>query len=361
LTCDEEGMSQPHLKPLTALRFFAAAAIVLFHMKDILPWARPPALSQGVSFFFVLSGFILAYNYSGRLNTREFYINRVARLWPVHLSCLVLVIALIKVPATHFPIWVTVANIFMVQSWFPLIGVPFSFNGPSWSISTEIAFYLCFPFILRAKPFWLTYLLLATAVIGAVFYMGTTEWPAPTLFAPFLPHAILQHPGVRILEFATGVAAARFFSAHPDIRTGTGAEAACLGLLVVFWLFGHEVAKSITNPAMQMWVKESGGMFLFAVTIIAFAHQQGRISRVLSCPWLVLLGEISFCTYMLHQIIIKWYLAQNLEWHWIASATFVITVSYIGSWLMWRYIEKPARLAIVSRLGRSRPTKPLVE
>lgn len=82
----------PHLPALTGLRFFAAFAIVVLH--GMAAWPLPIfvaelALNQGVSFFFVLSGFILTYVYrdlSGKGAVREFYIHRIARIWPVHIA-----------------------------------------------------------------------------------------------------------------------------------------------------------------------------------------------------------------------------------------------------------------------------------
>ena len=85
---------------LTSLRFFAALAIVFHHARGLVfPDSFMPGvpLAAGVSFFFVLSGFILSYVYTGRLEKvglYNFYTSRFARLWPAHIFTFALVLAL---------------------------------------------------------------------------------------------------------------------------------------------------------------------------------------------------------------------------------------------------------------------------
>jgi peptidoglycan/LPS O-acetylase OafA/YrhL len=81
------------LPPLTSLRFFAAASIVIMHSAG--KWGMPPLSSihfaVGVDLFFILSGFILAYNYrsmpsvAGAIRVIGY---RIARIWPLHLVTL---------------------------------------------------------------------------------------------------------------------------------------------------------------------------------------------------------------------------------------------------------------------------------
>ena len=89
-------MTLQKIDALTGLRFFAGIAIVIHHLHQFgLPayvldgWL----LNNGVSFFFVLSGFILTYVYP-TLEThhavQRFWIARVARIWPAHMAALVL-------------------------------------------------------------------------------------------------------------------------------------------------------------------------------------------------------------------------------------------------------------------------------
>jgi peptidoglycan/LPS O-acetylase OafA/YrhL len=86
-------MKRPEIKPLTSLRFFASAAIVVLHLNGLLGVSTGSVpLGQGVSMFFVLSGFILTYNYANlRPEGRaDYLLIRFARIWPTHILCLII-------------------------------------------------------------------------------------------------------------------------------------------------------------------------------------------------------------------------------------------------------------------------------
>ncbi len=117
------------------------------------------AFFQGVSFFFVLSGFILTIVYPTlpKHQIKQFYLARFARIWPAHIAALIFFLMLLhnKLPATISQLIILITNITLIQGWIPDIDYYFSFNAPSWSISTEAFFYLCFPLlILRWRQTW---------------------------------------------------------------------------------------------------------------------------------------------------------------------------------------------------------------
>ncbi|HZZ87745.1 MAG TPA: acyltransferase, partial [Caulobacteraceae bacterium] len=150
-----------HIKPLTSLRFFAAAWVVVFHYWPHLAVAGPmPALVAkgylGVECFFVLSGFILCHVYlpafeAGRFKYGAFLWARIARIYPLHLATLIAMGAMAGV-ALAFGLsvdpnvlsWAALpANLTLTQAWgfAPTAG----WNHPSWSISAEWFAYLSFP------------------------------------------------------------------------------------------------------------------------------------------------------------------------------------------------------------------------
>lgn len=95
----ESIIRRSKLDALTSIRFIAATLIVIGHAHNTFGSAGIAttfALGQGVSIFFVLSGFILAYNYNGRLgNLREvfkFFLARFARLWPLHIVSIAILV-----------------------------------------------------------------------------------------------------------------------------------------------------------------------------------------------------------------------------------------------------------------------------
>lgn len=128
------------LKPLTSLRFFAAAMIVALHATNYFPWARIGvgySLEYGVSFFFVLSGFILTHVYQDRTTQfTRFMVQRLARLWPVHITVLLFVIFFIRSDSQQLagedfisPIVVLFFNVFLMHSLISFQIYAFSWNS----------------------------------------------------------------------------------------------------------------------------------------------------------------------------------------------------------------------------------------
>ena len=130
---------------------------------DLLSFSSPISLdlSRSVSFFFVLSGFVLGYTYHRRdISNKRFYISRILRLWPATTSSLLFVLLLLPSPlylpflsgetSTLF-VPALIANLFLLQSFIPIPAFFFSFNAVAWSVSVEAFFYLCFPFLNKLK------------------------------------------------------------------------------------------------------------------------------------------------------------------------------------------------------------------
>lgn len=353
-------MKASPLHPLTSLRFFAAGAIVTGHMTSTLGGLPgDPRYGLGVGFFFVLSGFILTYVYrdfTGH-SVRSFYVARFARLWPVHLVTFLIAAVVIQPSALLSPLYAMTApiNLLMLQAWLPINGLVFSWNGPSWSISAELWFYILFPFLAATRHLTLWFIAL-TLIAGAIILMVHSV-PA-RVFEFWYVHAILQHPAVRVVEFAVGVAAGRLFNSGRRIKgNSTLLEVAAIAGVALYAATSIAVQAAIDGAGHEkigLWYSQSGGLFVFAFAIFVFAQNGGLISQALSVRALVLLGEISFSTYMLHQLLIR----AALKYDWVsylerpATIIVVLVLIYVGSWLLWRFIEVPFRRAIIAKAAQ---------
>ena len=166
------SVSRRRIDVLTSLRFFAALCICVLHATNhnILPveFSQYIDLSKAVSFFFVLSGFVLTYSYSQKkLNYLFFCRDRFARIWPSSVLSIFLVLTLLPrslfLPF-HASDWlfgfVLVIHLLLLQSLFPIPSVYFGFNAVSWSISVEFFFYLAFPFLIKFRTKFLCIILL---------------------------------------------------------------------------------------------------------------------------------------------------------------------------------------------------------
>src|SRR5438874_6149347 len=193
---------RPRLPALTSLRFFAALHVLLFHVQAMGAvfgpvWFR--RLSSigyvGVSFFFVLSGFILVYTYAGtQLNARDFWRARFARVYPAYLFALLISTPFFLFAVRHYKeinlpfmtfqamhVKLTVAlEMLLLQAWVPLAAL--SWNPVGWSLSVEAFFYLLFPLLLfRYSRLSFRQL---SAVIGACWLASNLISGAYTLLRP---------------------------------------------------------------------------------------------------------------------------------------------------------------------------------
>ena len=326
---------------------------MLFHLGGLMPFGYVFGLANGVSLFFVLSGFILTYNYPV-LHDKigRFYLARFARLWPVHIFTLGL--AMFLLPSlgtgamTENGLKLLFANIFLLQSWVPKNGFVFSFNGVSWSISTEMFFYAAFPIALLCRRIYLLAALAFAVSLAVVTYIHITGAPlGMTSPGSWTWHHIMLHfPPMRLFEFLTGMATARLFLARGSISYDTtwlecGAIAAVIGSVALM---------GFITGAYGAWFSQTGSFLAFAFLIYVLAAGNGVIRRSLEHPILIRLGEISFATYMVHSLLLKHATQSKMiaTWNQSAAAIMLLLVIYITSYAIWRLVEVPARQAILS-------------
>jgi peptidoglycan/LPS O-acetylase OafA/YrhL len=344
------------LEQLTSLRFFAALMIVFHHADGMFGIGRAPLnLGQGVSFFFVLSGFILAFVYPSLDSAREvrrFWLARIARIWPAYLATFLLAFALL------FYEWNSltgVAHLAMVQAWLPMSVFYFSYNGVAWSISTEAFFYLAFPVLIRnwartwqVKLAATVALLVALVAVTNALHLRSYENQS---WSTTVHGMIYVNPLARLLEFVTGMVLARFWVGTRAPGAGwTLAEIAALAACGAAMYCTPRLAAAIRAPlgdAASMWMVHSGSFLAFALVVFVMAQGGGAISRLLRLRPFVVLGEISFSMYLLHQTL-YWVWRRSEWWQGIAGAVLFFGALLGLSALIWRVVEIPARRWILS-------------
>lgn len=375
------GKTYEKIDPLTSLRFFAALAIVIHHAKgSLLPkdFLDGIPLDMGVSFFFVLSGFILTHVYrSKQFDFYDFLTSRISRIWPAHLTAFLILTLLI--PSSEWVIGnsnfvlVTISNIFMLQSFIPIPAYYFSYNGPSWSISTEMAFYLAFPFLLlrSIKDFTQKALLIFSIGLAAtlITWKINPDYYSFEKFDQFSGHGIAYiSPLTRIQEFFFGILGCYLFSKIKPALSGQGficslLEAACVAFIAV-WLgraisdgYGYFAQFSIY---LGNYYAHLAAGVIFSIFIGVFYINTGIISKILSINPLLVLGEISFSLYLLHQILLRFY-AQNSSFFSFIPEEYKFFVylafSAICAYLVWRFIESTSRTRLKKLLTPARKVK----
>lgn len=315
------------LDALTSLRFIAAAMIVISHAHPIfgsLGIANAAPLGQGVSFFFVLSGFILAYNYP-QLETlhavKRFWLARFARVYPLHLVTCILWIALIFDfnRDIYFPgyegLGKLITNILLLQAWIPFKEWSLSFNGVSWSLSVEFFFYLCFPALITLwRKNW-GWVLICLLCITAIFVLISELYRLPTSdehLGVSTLGTIYFNPLVRILEFSWGIAVAsavkNISSSRIEFRKSQwlALELVTLASISIALLSAAAPVgiKQTLGEAAEYYYKREGLWLIWGGVIAIFALSKGPVSKLLSARPLVYLGEISFALYLCHALLI---------------------------------------------------------
>lgn len=367
-------MQKPQkLAALTSLRFFAAAMIVLVHINSVfgaLGLVELLPLDQGVSFFFVLSGFILAYNYpvfSGEADILMFLKARIARIYPNHIAAIAIFILLtahLNV-GRHLPTasFAAVANLFLFQSLIPIRKVFFSFNPVAWSISAEMFFYFIFPWLIAKDILTWRFKLTLLVAIVLLYIWFVAAWQIPydrmDLQSASVEGLIYINPIVRVLEFFSGVLAYFVFTRLKErvdystlIFTGLEIVVVLLTLLIMYYSMRLPLDQSNDFARiLGFYCAKSGSFPIFAVLIITFAFGKGWLGRFLALKPMVLLGEISFALYLLHRTVLQWY-QLHIDYFKAVPTGYMVPaywlLALLLSFLLHKSVENPCRKLLIA-------------
>lgn len=354
------------IKPLTSLRFFFALMVFLSHINFLnekngnLVKLYDAVFQEGflgVSFFFILSGFVLALNYKNKvtdkkISYKDFFIARVARIYPLHLFTLFLAVPLALYQFGANPIlWCVkfIAHVLLIQSFIPIGDIYFSFNMPSWSISDELFFYVMFPIII----------LLFHKYKWSVVFSYFVCFLIPILIFIFPENQEHQffyvNPFFRIIDFILGILLYNLYErkivdgVFKSIKMATVLEFMSVGLFVLFFILHQYVPKGY-RYSCYYWIP-------MIVIILTFAYQSGYISIVLSNKVFVFLGEISFGFYLIHQLAINYIRTVNGKLNFTDNDYVLILIIFIstliGSYLSYKIIEKPLNKFIKTKFQKT--------
>jgi peptidoglycan/LPS O-acetylase OafA/YrhL len=354
------------LPALTGARWVAAFLVFLHHagLAAYLSGAPQGLLRAvggaghvGVSFFFVLSGFVLLWSARPGEPVGGFWLRRVARVVPLHLltAALALILGLSVArslaprPETGGPT-ATVANALLLGSWVP--GWSQAGDPVSWSLVCEAFFYAAFPLLalltVRLGPRGARRLL-ALALLGAV--VGTAV-------AVLASADLSRVPLLRLPEFVAGVACARLVRIGAWPRVSPSAALAVLAAgWVVASLLGSRAAFALpTLPGFVLLIGALG-------QVQAEGRPEAHLVRALSHPLVVRLGQWSFAFYLVHVLVmrvVEHTLVSHPGWSAVPGTALmagVLGVAVAVSGALHHAVEEPAN-ARIRRLGRLRRGAP---
>lgn len=370
-------MIPQRIPQLTFTRFIAATTVVVFHWSlhtdglavAIRPWGATLA-STMVSYFFVLSGFIMAWVYvrtEQGLRPLAYWGRRVARIYPVYLLGVVWMAALLSagIGDTRHDAKALLLNVLMLQSWLPAFAL--SVNAPGWSLSAEASFYAIFP----ALAVVLVGLRRPSAVLAAtagVWLISQVVFHALLMQInvnhPVVSHEFLYYnPLMHVSSFVVGAGAATALIRWRE-RVPAPTEPLPTGWPPVVYLVAISLMIAGTwnlgriNSFFEIPFSPTNGLLApaFAVFISALALDRTRVSEVLGGRALVILGEMSYGIYILH-LPLSWSLRAIVPAsfevdHPIALFCIYAILLVLVAYSSLRWFETPLRLALRSALAK---------
>ena len=361
---------------LNGLRFWAALAVVFFHYAPHMytypafPTVVRNLISEGptaVPFFFILSGFVLAYRHLWHYKQSEtpwaFYWARFLRLYPAYIFAFALFLPMAIEKYLRGPLSASagrltfiesgVLSCLMLQAWTPLGQ---AWNGPSWSLSVEAFMYLMFPLI------GLRMINLTPRKTAAMLFTG---WLVPvSLACANVLHLMPENLWIGYLRnspvlwmpmFMAGICATKLLPAWGNVQRLT-ANIISTGSFVVV------IVLAAIWPSRWSDIFVTGGIApLLAVIVISFTRDSGWITNLLGGAVMNRLGQMSYVIYILQspmwhywQVLTNYLRRVPLQtagvttWQFCAFVPFLI----LSSWATQRYVESPLRIWIQAKRSR---------
>lgn len=344
------------LNSLTGLRAIAALVVFLAHMgihdSTFLGRIFSGIADQGaigVTFFFALSGFVLTWSSRSSDTKRAFWRRRFARIYPAYFVALLVGVAVTLVRGTALDVGPFVASATLIQSWVPDADYFFSLNGVSWTLSCEAFFYLCFPFIIpmmlrlskerrRALQAAAFSCMVATVIVGEVIGGSLGSW------------FILHFPVTRSMEFILGCTVAI------DVIRGQFVRLPVVSASLI--ALAAYLSSGVFNTAFSTTVIP---IIPFVLLLGACADRDSAGGQTMfSGKTLVWLGQISYCFYLVHQMVIRvirgavgqvFDVPWNSNYVTITSGLIALPCSIVAAWALYELVERPLEKRIRNRSG----------
>ncbi|MFI1863977.1 acyltransferase family protein [Streptomyces jumonjinensis] len=350
------------LDSLTGLRFPAAFVVFLYHAALLaflgVPWlssgsaatayydAVAHAGALGVTFFFMLSGFVLTWSARDTDTAPRFWRRRFLKIVPNYV--LVWALAMVVFAAPFTDMTVGLLNLFMIQVWYPDFAINFGVNPAGWSLGVEAVFYLLFPLLLH----WIKkipahrlnlWVLGVAAGIVATPLLSELLVPAGTAMMDTEPDTSVNQyffsyilPLPRVLDFALGILVAR------SVMAGRWRD---IGMLWSGVLLAASYAVGYFTPPIYSTRAVCVIPAALLIAAGAIADNEGRFTlfRNRAMVWL---GDISFAFYLVHYTVMVgvWKLLGSKSYSVPGAVGLMVlfmAVAILVSWALYALIERP--------------------
>ncbi len=360
------------IEALTFFRFFAAFLVLVHHWGsgtffekyDLEFWSTGPPM---VTFFYVLSGFVLAVaNFKRDLSSfGNFYVARLARIAPAYYVAFLVLLPFVYRAYADFNVNVAVGlHLTFLQAWIP--PYPATLNMAAWSVSVEMFFYLVFPLffpLLRQSRFSSGLLF----TIGAVIFLLTQLVLLSIVNSPsfegdrsFVGIVIRFNPLAHFCSFFLGIVGAIWFlrTQSRQQEKGNGLVSLIVLSAVIYLLLNNEVKIREMLP-LELPAHNSLHAPLFLAFIIVIARGNNFIVNTLGRGVFKSLGDASygFYIYQYPVICILYYVVGITDYMSTDAAFGVLAVTLLAiSLLSFHYFEVPVQRRVRQAISRGTPS-----
>ena len=376
------SVSQEKIPILDAMRFVAALTVMLVHYELIMGHfvLYGAAATSALSWFFVLSGFILSYTYptlQGSAPYKRYYLHRIIRIFPVYWLAVIVSSLFVSITYLNFgeafftevnrpfvlrydlpepldvSFWAmaTFRHLTFTQSLSNIETLNLVFNGPLWSLVLEMYFYLCFPLLLILLRKINTKVRVAFAFVGFYllqFLLIQINLPDAEQYSLLnLNIPVYTNPLIRGIEFIFGMLVYKAFVLYP-YRTNaadTKTRWVAATIAVVCYISSVSVAHNYVPYQYSMYFATvpSVCFLVFALSRMNW-HANARTTRICA-----VLGGLSYILYCFH-----WPLMEMLQFFNVLpdslpfpiNLTLVVAIVVVGSYSIYRFFETPIRKSL---------------
>ncbi|MBC5624035.1 acyltransferase [Clostridium sp. NSJ-49] len=324
------------IKSLQGLRALAMLAIFFFHAGFIPNGIFP------VTFFFILSGFVLYYNYNNTVKDISIKksilwgMKKIKKMYPIHIITFIMSIFIRFSWICKFSIGELIVmggvNLLLLQTLTPRYS--FTFNNLSWYLSTTFCCYLLAAFIIKK---------LSKVKVIKPIYLLILVWLIQILLAFIVPSFVDDYgyffyisPYFRILDFILGMILAKIYiERNKDVITNyTLVEIGIISIFFITYLLSFVLPTEFTKGIIYAPV------FLMGIYIIS--QEKGIISKFLCNKVFQKIAKISFEFYMVHELILILFrnLFSDFQYNYLIKITIIAIPSFIISYVIAIILNK---------------------
>jgi peptidoglycan/LPS O-acetylase OafA/YrhL len=354
-------MSKDYFKPLTGVRAIAAYMVFLHHFnpfKDVessVLYHFVEELYVGVTLFFVLSGFLIAYRYLDIKNfsIRTYFINRAARIYPMYLILCTLTFIFFQYEKASDNLGlIYLLNITFLKGF----SEDFLFTGiaQGWSLTVEETFYISAPlifFLLQFSKKLLPLIFLVIVMTGIVLVKVFSRLDLYGFFDSYQFMFNYTYFG-RSFEFMTGIALAIIYKKNKSIIKGSFFTYTGILLfsvcVVIMSLVKGNAKYSIMLPEgifINNIILPVSGISLFFYGLL---KEDTIVSKFLGSNILIILGKSSYIFYLIHMGVIASFVKRISE----NMLIFFIIINII-SYILFTTLEEPLNKYIRKRFYKN--------